>query len=92
MAGVPKKQVSVSAELHLLMGAVRGIHALTRHWTESYGTEANLPHGISALLTVVVERLRLLDRVVRDTVDPRLFWCDGNDVSAPEIPRRRTFF
>ncbi|MGH7270417.1 MAG: hypothetical protein ACREJ3_08295 [Polyangiaceae bacterium] len=41
-----------------------------------------IPHQVSALLVVLSERVRFIDRVVRGTIDPRLAWCPQNDAAA----------
>jgi len=80
-----KKRVSLSNELTLLMDATRGVHGLTRRWIESYGMlDAEAPDAISAMLVVIVERIRLIDRVVRGTVDPRLVLCAQNQSLPPQ--------
>jgi hypothetical protein len=76
-----KRAVSLSNEVQLVMDAVRGVHALTRKFIDSYGMETELPETISALLVVLVERLRLADRVLRGSEDPHLLWCPENDAS-----------
>jgi hypothetical protein len=82
------KVVSVSNELRLIMDAIDGVHHLTRQWIESRGVGTNdVPDTISALLVLLVERLRFLDRVARGVVDPRLAWCLENDTEhAPGDP------
>jgi len=75
-----KRTVSVSNELHLTMDAILGVRRLTRMWIDNCGLDIDdVPEAISALLVILVERLRLLDRVARGTVDPRLVWCPEND-------------
>jgi hypothetical protein len=85
---MPKKTLSLSNELRLVMDAARGVQQLTHHWIDSYGTDdLETPAGIAAMLAVLVERLRLLDRVVRGVVDPRLVWSSENDAThAPGDP------
>ena len=75
------KSVSLSNELHLLMDSLRGVHSLIRQWVASFGHDPRVPDQISALLTVLVERVRLMDRVVRGTVDPHLLWSRENDAA-----------
>jgi hypothetical protein len=75
------KSVSLSNELHLLMDSLRGVHSLTKQWIASFGHDPLVPDQISALLTVLVERVRLIDRVVRGTVDPHLLWSRENDAA-----------
>jgi hypothetical protein len=85
---MPKRTLSLSNELHLAMGAIRGVHRLTRYWIENYGMDdPDLPEGVASMLALVIERLRLLDRVARGTLDPRLAWCPENDAEiAPGDP------
>jgi hypothetical protein len=74
------KRVSLSNELHVLMDSLRGVHSLTRQWIDSFGNEPQLPDQVYAVLTLLIERIRLLDRVVRGTIDPHLVWSPQNDV------------
>ena len=76
-----KKSVSLSNELHLLMDSLRGVRSLTKQWTDSFGMDADIPHHVSALLVILIERIRLMDRVIRGTVDPHLAWNSENDGS-----------
>lgn len=76
------KTVSLSNELHLMMSAIEGVHRLTRHWIDNFGMDLDdVPESISALLVVLVGRLRLLDRVARRTIDPRFAWSPENDAT-----------
>ena len=86
---MPKRVISISSELQLLIENVRGVYALNRRFIESFGMETDLPENISALLAILVERLRLMDRVVRGTVDPYVAWCPENDASRHGDPRER---
>jgi hypothetical protein len=90
---MPKKTVSLSNELRLATDAVGGVKRLVRHLLDSYGGDD--PEVLAALDTVLVvvgERLRLLDRAVRGTIDrtspgvPRAM-----PPPRPAIPPRRTF-
>ena len=76
-----RRAVSLSNEVQLVMDALRGVHAITRKFIEGYGMETELPETIAALLVLLVERLRLADRVLRGTADPHLLWCSENDAS-----------
>ena len=80
-----KRIVSLSNELSVLMGALRGLRLLVQHWIESFGMDADIPHTIAALLVVLHERLRLLDRVAQGQLDPRLAWCPQNDAGSPVV-------
>lgn len=73
------KTVSLSSELHLMMESIRGVHSLTRRWIESFGMDVGVPDQIAALLVVLIERLRLMDRAIRGTIDPHLVWSPEND-------------
>lgn len=77
-----RKRVSLSNELHLVIDSIGGIRALTRQWIDSFGGEPHVPDQIHAVLTVVIDRLRLLDRAVRGTIDPFLVWSSENDVES----------
>lgn len=86
-----KKVVSLSSELHLVARALDGIRLLSEQWKEDHFTEDALPrvaHALHAVSVLVRERLVLLERGVRDTIDPRLLLCDENlaldDASADE--------
>jgi hypothetical protein len=75
-----RKTLSLSNELSLMIDALGGVHRLTRHWIENYGMDLDdVPQSIGSLLVILRERLRLLDRVVRGTLDPRVAWCAEND-------------
>lgn len=79
---MPKKTLSLSNELHLMIGAMRGVHRLTRCWIENFHgmDDPEVPEAVASMLVLVIERLRLIDRVVRGVVDPRLALCPDNDV------------
>ena len=52
------------------------------------GMETKLLENVSALLAILIERLRLVDRVVRGAVDPHLAWCIESDavrLGKPEL-------
>jgi hypothetical protein len=74
-----RKSVSLSNELHLMKDSIRGVRSLTKQWIDSFGMDADIPHQVSALLVVLIERIRLVDRVVRGTVDPHLVWSPETD-------------
>jgi len=84
-----RKTVSLSSEVQLVIEATRGVHALTRRFIESYGMETELPESIAALLVVLIERLRLVDKVIRGTVDPHLAWCVENDAARFGDPKEK---
>ena len=79
-----RKSVSLSNELHVIMDSIRGVRSLTKQWIDSFGMDADIPQQVSALLVVLMDRLRLVDRAVRGTVDPHLVWSPEND--AHDIP------
>lgn len=76
---MPTRTVSLSNDLHLAMVAIGGAQRLARHILEGYADDPEGVVAIDAMLVIVRERLRLLDRAVRGTVDPRLAWCAEND-------------
>lgn len=83
-----RKNVSLSLELHLVSRAVDGMRIMTEKWKELHFTEEELPrlaHALHATLIIVRERLVLLDRGVRDTLDPRHLACDENE-AFEELP------
>lgn len=76
-----KRVVSLSSELHLVARALDGVRLLSEQWKELHFTEDDLPrvaHALHAVSVLVRERLLLLDRGVRDTIDPRLLSCEEN--------------
>ncbi len=77
-----KKGVSLSNELHVLMDSIRGVRSLTKQWIDSFGMDADIPQQVSSLLVVLIERIRLMDRVTRGTVDPHLLWSPENDADS----------
>ncbi len=79
-----RKTVSLSNELHVIMDSIRGVRSLTKQWIDSFGMDADIPQQVSALLVVLMDRIRLVDRAVRGTVDPHLVWSPEND--AHDIP------
>ena len=81
---MPKRRsaVSLSSELHLICRAIDGTRLMTEKWKELHFTEDELPrlaHAMHATLVLVRERLVLLDRGVRDTLDPRHLACPENE-------------
>lgn len=82
---MPKRRsaVSLSSELHLVSRAIDGTRLLAEKWKELHFTEEELPrlaHAMHAMLVLVRERLVLLDRGVRNTIDPRHLSCPENEV------------
>jgi hypothetical protein len=78
-----RKAVSLSGELHLLLKAVDGIRELADSLSMSSFEDGAVALSIASGLSLVKERLRLLDRAVRGTVDPWLLWCEENDAVPP---------
>lgn len=77
-----RKNVSLSLELHLVSRALDGMRLMTEKWKELHFTEEELPrlaHAMHATLVIVRERMMLLDRGVRDTLDPRHLFCNENE-------------
>lgn len=81
-----KKAVSISSELHAIQRALDAVGLLLQQWAELHFCEDELQrvapaaHGTVDLLR---ERVRFLERVLRDTVDPRLLLVSENRRHAP---------
>lgn len=83
---MPRKRLSVSNELHILISAIEGVRYLAdRLSRDGFDDPENLtiPESIASNLSLLTERLRLFERVVRGVVDPRLLLCEGNEAFAP---------
>ena len=81
---MPKRRsaVSLSRELHLVSRAIDGTRLMAEKWKELHFSEEELPrlaHAMHATLVLLRERLVLLDRGVRDTIDPRHLVCSENE-------------
>ena len=81
---MPKRRsaISLSSELHLVSRAIDGMRLMTEKWKELHFTEEELPrlaHALHATLVLVRERMMLIDRGVRDTLDPRHLFCNENE-------------
>lgn len=77
-----RRKVSLSLEANLLARSIDGMTLLTEKWKELHFTEEELPrlaHAMHATLVLVRERLVLLDRGIRDTIDPRHLACHENE-------------
>ncbi len=77
-----RSAISLSSELHLVSRAIDGTRLLAEKWKEHHFTEEELPRlalAMHAMLVLVRERLVLLDRGVRDTLDPRHLACPENE-------------
>ncbi len=75
-----RKAISLSNELLLVVRVLDCVRATADHWTEGRLDDRSLPRSISASLVVLIERLRFLDLIVRDAVDPGALWCPENAV------------
>lgn len=73
-----QKAVRISGEIHLLVQRVDGFRELGEWLNESL-RGGLLPLSIAATLTLVRERLQLLNRAARSTVNPHLLWRPEND-------------
>jgi hypothetical protein len=78
-----RKAVSLSNELYHLIRTVDTVRELAQRVGESSFDEGAPTLLIASALVIVKERLRLIDRAVRGTVDPFLLWCRENDAIEP---------
>lgn len=81
-----KKAVSISSELHLLQRALDAVGLLLQQWAEVRFEQDEVrcvAPAAHATVVLVRERVRLLDRVVRDAVDPRLILVSENRGAEP---------
>jgi hypothetical protein len=75
-----RKAISLSNELHLIAKGIDGVRLTAERLSvDASGEEGRMAGVIASQLTILRERLLLLDRVVRGDVDPRLLWCTEND-------------
>lgn len=77
-----RRKISLSLEVNLLARSIDAMRILTEKWKELHFTEDELPrlaHAMHATLVLVRERLILLDRGIRDTLDPRHLSCPENE-------------
>lgn len=82
---VRRKRISLSHELDLVMKSIAGTKQLAILLADSPPETGLLTWSVVAVLTAVEERVRLLDRAVRGTVDPLLLWCaENNAMSATD--------
>jgi hypothetical protein len=80
-----ERRVSLSNELHSLLSAIDGVRNPATASLELEVPPRRALDQIEAILILVVERVRLLDRAARGQEDPRIVWCRANDsVSALE--------
>lgn len=81
-----KKAVSLSSELHLIHRALDAVGLLLQQWAELHFSEEEMRRVAPAAHATVVllrERVRPLDRVVRNTLDPRIVLADENRGEGP---------
>jgi hypothetical protein len=74
-----RKAISLSGELHLLMRVTETLRRITEGLCETRFHDTELASAIAGCMTILKERLRLLDRAIRGAIDPRLLWCEEND-------------
>jgi hypothetical protein len=83
-----RRKVSLSSELHLITRAIDGSRLITEKWRDGHFMPDELPrlaHALHATLVIVRERLLLLDRGVRDTIDPRYLFCTENEAFEAQL-------
>ena len=89
---MPRPAVSLSHELHLLLGGIDGSRILAKRVPEASfenpKEQRELAGAVVSMLVVLAERLRLLDRVARDIVDPGLLLCPQNEALPPDTDER----
>lgn len=81
-----KKAVRISSELHVILHALDAVGLLLQQWAELHfsGDEGRrVAPAAHAPIVLLRERVRLLERVVRDTVDPRLLLVSENRGHGP---------
>lgn len=85
---MPRKSVSINHELHVVLGTLRVVRELADYWSQQPvgigGNPVHLLHDLAASLVLVEARLVLLQRAVRDTIDPAQLWCAANDGDAED--------
>jgi len=83
-----ERSVSLSDELWVLFQGVQGARALVEKFTQNQHSdereEAETAHAVVAVLVMITERLRLLDRIVRGSVDSALILCRQNEAVPAE--------
>lgn len=76
---MPPRAVSLSRELWILIGAVRGVRLLSEHAMQPPGgSVAQLRAEVAALVTIIEGRLVMLECAVTGELDPALIWCASN--------------
>ncbi|MBX3214342.1 MAG: hypothetical protein KF850_20070 [Labilithrix sp.] len=78
-----RKAVSLSDELYHLIRTIDAVRQLSERLGEASFEEGALLLSIASTLLVVKERMKLLDRAVRGSVDPFILWCAENDGTEP---------
>jgi hypothetical protein len=81
-----RRSVSLTRELWLLMRSLQGQRHLADHaYDLPEGTPAvrEVLSALSATIALIEARLLMLDRVIRDELDPALLWAFVNDASHP---------
>lgn len=76
-----KSAVSISSELHLIQRALDAVGLLLRQWADHRCDEDEVRRvapGAQATVVLLRERVRLPERVVGETVDPRLILMSEN--------------
>lgn len=81
-----KRCVSLSNELHIIIASTRAAKGIAEQLVEGSldATSDERHRALVAQLALLIERLRLLDRVVRGTVDARLLRCPENEATTFE--------
>ena len=75
------KRLSLSSELRLIQTTLRGIKMLAEKLDESpqVGVEERaLANSIGATLAIVTQRLGILEKVVRGSINPSAILCSEN--------------
>lgn len=81
-----KKQISLSLETHLLSRTIDGMRIMTEKWRDGHFNQEELPRLALALhstLVMVRERLAMVDRSIRDTLDPCYLFHPENEALEP---------
>lgn len=82
------KRVSLSDELWILFQGIQGARGLVEKITQNQCSDDResdeTAHAVVAVLVMITERLRLLDRIVRGTVDAAVILCRQNEAVPSE--------
>jgi hypothetical protein len=79
------RRVSLSREIWISIRALDGLEQIADAWTnlpEGHESRRLIPSAMGAVATIVRDRLAMLERVVRNELDPVLIWCVDNDAGA----------